>query len=111
MSASNAFPMKRGTLDPPIQTTLEYATGPIPLVPGDTVTFHMASMTPGLKVISAPASILDIDLALIEYAWQPGDTDFVDLYRVEWVINYSGGGDETVPRDGYNWVRIYDDLG
>ena len=58
-----------------------------------------------------PAQIITASPPVVEYDWQPGDTDQAGLRRAEFEVTYSDGAVETFPNGGYLLVQISEDLG
>lgn len=114
------YRVKRHDLVPAIQATLVTANNkPMNLGAAVGVRFIMSSEDAGVT-IAAPAQILQgVDpttLAItnegrVRYAWAPGNTDAIGVYRVEWEINWGNGELQTVPNRGYGELIIQADLG
>lgn len=58
-----------------------------------------------------PAHVIETRPAVVQYDWQPGDTDRPGLHRAEFEVTYSDGSVETFPNSGYLLVQIGEDLG
>lgn len=58
-----------------------------------------------------PARVTEGRPAVVQYDWQPGDTDQAGLRRAEFEVTYSDGAVETFPNSGYLLVQITEDLG
>lgn len=58
-----------------------------------------------------PALVIEASPPVVEYAWQPGDTDRAGLHRAEFEVTYPDGTIETWPSGGYLLVNIVEDLG
>lgn len=42
----------------------------------------------------------------VRYEWQPGDTDTIGEYDVEWVVTFPPNHLETVPSKGFDKVEV-----
>lgn len=58
-----------------------------------------------------PAQIVTPSPPVVQYDWQPGDTDRAGLRRAEFEVTYSDGAIETWPNAGYLLINIIEDLG
>ena len=106
MSDIANFHIRRGDRLPPIQALLNDATGAAISLGGATVAFVMEDRYGTVKAQGA-ATILDANLALVEYAWGATDTDTPGLYAARWVVTL-GGKQMSVPNDGDLLVEVYD---
>lgn len=59
----------------------------------------------------APALVTEVSPPVVQYDWQPGDTDRPGLHRAEFEVTYSDGSIETYPNAGYLLVQIGENLG
>ncbi|SEI10260.1 hypothetical protein [Paracoccus alkenifer] len=96
------FTIKRGDTAP----ALRYALLP------ETVDLTGASvvlvMDGGARL---PAQIISPSPPVVQYDWQPGDTDRTGLRRAEFEVTHLDGAVETFPNAGYLLVQITEDLG
>lgn len=56
--------------------------------------------------VTGRTDIVDDRDGIVEYDWDPGDTDVPGLYRARFVINYVGGNTRTIPVRNYLNVII-----
>lgn len=105
------YTIKRGDTWPPYSVTLKDENGPVPLY-GATVTFIMKQVK-GPVVVTAPVpeSAINIETSEVAYPWTEDDTAAPGIYRAEWEVIFGNGKKETFPSEGWEEVRIYDDLG
>lgn len=61
--------------------------------------------------IRAECSLLNPAAGEVEYEWDAEDTNTVGEFQAEFEVEWSDGGIETFPSDGYLTVNIEDDLG
>ncbi|HHW34406.1 MAG TPA: hypothetical protein GXX24_09765 [Paracoccus solventivorans] len=96
------FTIKRGDTAP----ALRYALLPETVdLSGASVAFVMDGLG------RLPARVIEARPAVVQYDWQPGDTDRTGLHRAEFEVTYSDGAIETWPNAGYLLVQISEDLG
>lgn len=96
------FTIKRGDTAP----ALRYALLPETVdLTGASVVFVMDGLG------RLPARVIEARPAVVQYDWQPGDTDRPGLHRAEFEATYSDGRIETFPNGGYLLVQIAKDLG
>lgn len=96
------FTIKRGDTAP----ALRYALLPETVdLTGASVVFVMDGLG------RLPARVIEARPAVVQYDWQPGDTDRPGLHRAEFEATYSDGRIETFPNGGYLLVQIAEDLG
>ena len=106
---SSTFKIKRNDTSPAISQQLLDSDGNAVDITGATIKFLMARRGP-LKV-NGTATIVTAATGMVKYQWVAADTDTVGLYQIEWEVTYSGGGVETFPNEGYNYVHVETDLG
>ncbi len=58
-----------------------------------------------------PARIITANPPVVQYDWQPGDTDRAGVRRAEFEVTYPDGAIETWPNAGYLLVSVVEDLG
>lgn len=96
------FTIKRGDTAP----ALRYALLPETVdLSGASVAFVMDGLG------RLPARVISAAPPVVQYDWQPGDTDRTGLHRAEFEVTYSDGRIETYPNAGYLLVQISEDLG
>lgn len=102
--------LKVGDVLPRLRKNLQNGDGTAVDLTGGTVTLRMRAVRGGaVKIAAGAVSIVDAPTALVEYAWQPGDSDTAGQFDYEWVITYSGNT-ETVPNNGYGELTISKNL-
>lgn len=102
------FQIKRGATGPSLLVQL-FGAGDVPVnLTGATIVMRMKPRDGGPLVIdNAPATIFGDPLdGWVDYQWQPGDTDTVGEFDVEWDVTFAGGAKQTFPIDGYTEVDI-----
>lgn len=88
---------------------LRYALSPATVdITGASVVFTVRG-----KVTRAPATIVSTTPPVVEYVWQPGDTETVGLAPAEFEVTYPDGGTGTFPGPGAEplVVNVGPDLG
>lgn len=107
----------RGDLFPPLTTTLEQksdTTGewePLDLTAAESITLVMVSVRPvGTRITGACTIAAPSTSGVIEYPWEPGDTDVAGQYRAQFEIVWSNTKPQTVPNEGYEVIEIQPDL-
>ena len=96
------FSIKRGDTSP----ALRYALLPETVdLSGASVVFVMDGLG------RAPASVISAAPPVVQYDWEPGDTDRTGLHRAEFEVAHPDGTIETFPNAGYLLVQIGEDLG
>lgn len=102
----NLFTIKRGDTSP----ALRYALLPEALdLTGAVVVFNIRGADPILD--RAKALIVTTSPPVVEYQWQPGDTDITGLHRAEFEVTWPDETVETFPNGGYLLINIVQDLG
>lgn len=102
----DAFTTKSGDTSPSLRYDL------IPddqTIEGATVRFQMRRRN-GPVVIDAPGTIVSALPPVVQYNWQPGDTDTPGLYDAEFRVEYMDGAVETYPNVGFISVNIGSDV-
>jgi len=98
--------MKQGNIYP-FEYVLEYDDAtPINLV-GATVTMTM-TLDDGTSptVDKGSCTIVSASEGKIKYQWVAGQTDVIGMYRIEFVVNFSGGSTLSVPSNDVIWMFI-----
>lgn len=99
----STFTIKRGDTAPALRFAL------IPEIidlTGASVVFNLRGV-----LDRAPADIVAALPPVVEYQWQPGDTQSAGLYPAEFEVTYSDGRIETFPSANNLVVQIVPDLG
>ena len=99
------YTIKEGDQEPAIQATLQRDGQPYDLSNAQRVDIVIGTLR-NPPVVDAQATITDPSGGVVEYAWQPGDTDEPGTYRAEWVVTTDSGVEATFPSDGYKTVAI-----
>jgi len=107
------FVIKKSGLLPVITATLKDANGdPVDLT-GIPVKFIMRRVNAATPKVNA-AAVVDGDQVSnkggVSYPWVGTDTDTGGVYEAEWEGTFVGKK-MTFPNDGYNVIRITDELG
>lgn len=97
------FTIKRGDTDPALRYALQPETVDLS---GASVVFNMTG-----RVVRAPARIVSASPPVVEYAWQPGDTDEAGRKSAEFEVTYAGGAIGTFPNADHLVINILPDLG
>ena len=105
--------MKLGDLLPAIQAQLKNADGSFPNLTGTTVQFAMSQM-PGLTpIVLQVAAIIDPINAIVQYAWQSGDTTTPSSpsgHYAEFIVTFIGGKVAHYPSGDYIRVILQDSV-
>jgi len=96
------FTIKRGDTAPALRFALLPETVDLT---GSSVVFIMEGLD------RLPAQIISTLPPVVQYDWQPGDTESAGLRRAEFEVAYPDGRIETFPNSGYLLVQISEDLG
>lgn len=96
------FTIKRGDTAPALRYTLVPETVDLT---GASVVFVLER---GARM---PARIITASPPVVQYDWQPGDTEHVGVRRAEFEVTYSDGAIETWPNAGYLLINVVEDLG
>lgn len=104
--------MKTGDLRPIAEAQLVDENGDgVDLTAATEVRFIMRREN-GVVEVDAVATIATATTGQVQYAWTSGDTDVDEAdYLAEWEVTWDDGDQETYPNDGYNLIRIREDLG
>lgn len=104
------FVIKQNDTSPAILATLKEGDGTLIELSGATVRFHMRKLGSSTVTVDAAATIYDVDLGQVSYAWQAGDTASVGLYEAEFEVTNTDGTVETFPNGSYISVNVIDDI-
>jgi len=96
LSDFDVHTIMQGDTSPDIDATLLDGAGTAIDVSGATVTFQMFSKA-GVKLAEGVCTLTDAANGRVAYAWTSGETDIAGVHRGVFVIDYSGGKQETVP--------------
>lgn len=108
-----SFTIKQNDTSPAIENTLLDGSAGINLSSVSEVRFIMQDKYERIIIddnTQGDVSILDPNEGVVQYQWQPDDTDTAGTYYAEWEVEYSDGGVETFPTDGYLEVIIEENL-
>lgn len=106
---THEFEIKEGDTGPDLATVLLGSDRrPVDLTNALSVTLTMAlAGHPRTKVIDAATAIFAADATgAVRYVWQPGDTDTVGTYNIEWHVVWGDDFEMTFPSVGYDKVVI-----
>lgn len=96
----SVFAVKQGDTLPIIRSTLKDGDGEPLNLTDVTVRFAMRPLASTTITVDAPATVVgDPEDGIVEYFWQPGDTDIAGVSLGEWRVTYSGGELLTAPND------------
>ena len=87
--------MNTGDLQPSLQATLLNPDGTAANLTGATVVFTMSQR--GLVLFSNPATIVNAANGVVEYNWQPGNTNYYGSCIGVFAVTYSSGLTQTFP--------------
>ena len=93
------YPIKQGSLSPPLEAQLTADGQPINLN-GVTVEFCMGAHVRG------PMEIVDAAEGRVRYHWQLGDTDRPGVWNAEFVVTTITGEPQRVPNSGYVTIEV-----
>lgn len=95
MSTSTVFRMNTGDLQPYLQASLLNPDGTAANLTGATLIFTMSQR--GVVLFSKPATVVDAAAGVVQYSWQPGDTDYYGSCIGIFTITYPSGLTQTFP--------------
>lgn len=109
--ANDPFVIKQNDTREELVRTLKDSSGTVIDLTGATVKFTMRSKADGsLKIDEGAVTVTDATGGICKYTWQTGDTDTVGQYEGEFNVTLSGGGEITVPNDGYISITVVEEL-
>jgi len=101
------FHIKEDDESPTVQTTLQDSAGAAVNVSGSTIVLRMARIgATGRTIDNATVTQDDAANGVVSYQFSDTETANHGIYRMEWVVTYSGGRQETFPNEGYDIVQI-----
>ena len=95
MSTSTVFRMNTGDLQPSLQATLLNPDGTAANLTGATVVFTMSQR--GVVLFSNPATIVNATAGVVQYNWQPGNTNYYGSCIGFFTVTYPSGLTQTFP--------------
>jgi hypothetical protein len=110
------FSIKTGDTASSIYATLEDSTGAAVNIQGAAIVFKMGPISGGTLSVAGTATnaqngagTVDGSTGDVVYNWAaaPGTAG---LYVSEWEVTFVSGAVQTFPNDGYNLVKVTDDL-
>ena len=107
--ATEFFLKKNDTL-PILQSRLSDSVGYVDLSAATGVRFIYKPHFSDNTAISRNGTIASAISGLVQYNWTTGDATGANVYRAEWIINFSGGSQMTFPNDGYIYFEFKEDL-
>jgi hypothetical protein len=103
--------IKRNDTYPPLTAVLKQNGTTIDLTTATSVEIIMKSTTLEEPIlVTGTCTISDAPSGSITYNWGTTDLAVSDVYDVEFQIEWTGGGQQTIPNDDYNSIEVVDDL-
>jgi DNA-binding beta-propeller fold protein YncE len=97
--------LKTGDTFPPLVTTLEENGSPLDLTGADSVTMRMSSGNVSLTDLACDV-VGDPTNGIVEYDWEPGDTDTPGTYKVDFLIDFGSDNLQSAPNDSEKEIVI-----
>lgn len=97
------FELKRGDRLPGIEAAIDAPPGS--LLGATSYRFEFWPVSTPLRRRGGVATLVDGADNILQYLWQPGDTDLAGDYQGEWKVTY-GQLVTTYPASGYMFIRI-----
>jgi hypothetical protein len=105
-----AFTIKQGDTAPALRVTLQRSNGnPVDLSTVDSVEFSLEDGDNEQIIqddLSGAVSIINASEGLLQYSWEPGDTDIIGQKRAEFTLEFQSGEIETFPNSGFIIISI-----
>jgi hypothetical protein len=105
-----AFTIKQGDTAPALRVTLQRSNGnPVDLSTVDSVEFSLEDGDNEQIIqddLSGAVSIINASEGLLQYSWEPGDTDTIGQKRAEFTLEFQSGEIETFPNSGFIIISI-----
>lgn len=98
--------VKEDDTEPTLEATLKRPNGDAVDLTGASVDIRITEARGGSNVVNNSASVFDAANGVVQYSLQSGDTEENGRYRVEFEVEYSGGGVETYPNKGYHTLLV-----
>jgi len=109
-----AFTIKRGDTAPALRATLKRSDGePVDLSTVDSMEFSLEDGLRGLLIqddLDGSLSIINESEGLVQYSWEPGDTDAIGQKRAEFTIEFQSGDVETFPNNGFIVISVQQNI-
>ena len=109
-----AFTIKRGDTAPALRATLQRSDGePVDLSKVDSVEFSLEDGLRGQLIrddLSGGVSIINASEGLVQYSWEPGDTETIGQKRAEFTLEFQSGEVETFPNNGFIIISIQESI-
>ena len=102
--------VKQNDTSPAIEATLQDSDGEAVNLTSATARFLMRRRGRTTAKVSAEATITNAAAGVVQYDWDPADTDTPGQYEAEFEVTYSDGTKETFPSRGYISIVIVDDI-
>ena len=102
--------VKRNDVGVIFTDTLTANDAPLPDGLSGEVLFILRARNATAPYLVATATIVDADACTVKYVTQAGELDTAGNYRQEWQATLGTGEVYTFPSEGYNVVRILEDL-
>lgn len=102
--------MKQGDTYPTLVAYLQMGNGKPINLNGAAVKLKVKDFTGGFLLDKA-VTVRNAATGLVEYEWEPEDTDTPGRYNMEFEVTRADGKIVSVPNDGYITLNIVDELG
>lgn len=99
------FVIKQDNTSPSIQAVLRAADKSVVDLNGASVRFIMTHES-GSPAIDRPATILDVENAIVQYLWQEGDTTKPGVFFAEFEVTYRDLTVESFPNNGSIIIKV-----
>lgn len=101
-----AFTIKQNDTAPSLKATLKDGSGTVIDLTNATVRFHMKAVGATTTKVDRATSVTDATNGVVQYNWQPADTDTAGSYYAEFEVTYSDGTIETFPNNSNLSISI-----
>lgn len=99
------FTIKSGDTLPKLTATLVGEDGSaIDLSDAESVEFKMRQAGKTDPIITSAATIVDAMAGIVEYAWEPADTERIGKFEAEFRVNFPGDLTQSFPN--YKYITI-----
>lgn len=103
------FIIKQNDTSPAIVATLKDSSANTVNLIGATVRFHMKHEN-GRDAVDGLATVTDDENGIVQYSWQPGDTQYEGVHFAEFEVTYEDESIETFPNNGFIKIKIIREL-
>jgi hypothetical protein len=105
-----AFHIKQNDTSPAMLATLKDGNGTVIELSGSSVRFHMRPIGQTTNTVDSAATIHDVDLGQVSYAWSSTDTANSGMFEAEFQVTNTDGTIETFPNAGHIIVEITSEI-